>query len=391
MKYNPNYQNDELDLIDIIKILSSKAKILVCITLIAAILGGALGAAINLFGEKEYGTQIEFYITPTTTNSTVLHLLASERFSEQLLLDEHGLPQNSSGAQYDAALEAKLALNDARIAFDKAKEFSTKAPRALAVAQKTYEEKQKIYEDAYNILNVYKSAQSDKITEDPAHVQKMKQYEEDLEKAKLEKKVAEEAYYVASQDALKASHDLESTREQVTKAKLHYDELAEGLLVDWRNQAQNKKKISIINDSISYNYMEVAATDGSSGESANHQFLVVNIAVEKDEALANLLLSSMCEKLPTYVEEYIDTYEETDERETNCTLMSTATKIENLNGKTLAKEIVKYALLSTFMLLAVSCIAIVWIGVKKKNSQSEDSKKVEKEPSADTPDETSQN
>ena len=42
MKDTATYKNDELDLLDILKILFSKAKLLVCITLLAAIIGGAL-------------------------------------------------------------------------------------------------------------------------------------------------------------------------------------------------------------------------------------------------------------------------------------------------------------------------------------------------------------
>ena len=194
MKDNATYKNDELDLLDILKIIFSKAKLLICIALLAAIIGGALGGAITLLAKREYGTQVEFYITPNSTDSNVLHLLASERFAEKLLLNENGLPENRSGADYDAALAAKLESDAAAKALTDAKKLSREAPRALAIAQKNYEEKQKAYDDIYNLLSVYKSATSDKIAEDPEHVQKMKQYEADLEAAKLEKKEAEENY-----------------------------------------------------------------------------------------------------------------------------------------------------------------------------------------------------
>lgn len=368
MKDTPRYHNDEIDLLDIIKILFSKAKLLVCIALLAAIVGGVLGGAFTLLGKREYGTQVEFYITPNSNDSNVLHLLASERFSEKLLLDENGLPENRSGEDYDAALEAKIASDEAAAALVKARELSKQAPRDLAIAQKTYEEKQKAYDDVYNLLNVYKSATSDKIVEDPEHVQKMKQYEADLEKARIEKKQAEEAYYAASQTSLQAAHELEAAREKAASAKATADKLAEDILEEWREEAQNKKKISLINESISYKYIDVETPDKATGETTNRQFLIVSISVEKDEALAKRLLSNMRDKLPLYVEENIENDSDT---ETTCTLISTAAEVENLSKNSLVKEVAKFALITSFMSLAVACIVVVWVGVKKRSHVSE--------------------
>lgn len=368
MKDTPRYHNDEIDLLDIIKILFSKAKLLVCIALLAAIVGGVIGGAFTLLGKREYGTQVEFYITPNSNDSNVLHLLASERFSEKLLLDENGLPENRSGEDYDAALAAKIASDEAAAALVKARELSKQAPRDLAIAQKTYEEKQKAYDDIYNLLNVYKSATSDKIVEDPEHVQKMKQYEADLEKARIEKKQAEEAYYAASQTSLQAAHELEAAREKAASAKATADKLAEDILEEWREEAQNKKKISLINESISYKYIDVETPDKATGETTNRQFLIVSISVEKDEALAKRLLSNMRDKLPLYVEENMENDSDT---ETTCTLISTAAEVENLSKNSLVKEVAKFALITSFMSLAVACIVVVWVGVKKRSHVSE--------------------
>ena len=364
MKDNSTYKNDEFDLLDILKILFTKAKLLICITLLAAIVGGTLGGAITLLGIREFGTEVEFYITPNSTDSNVLHLLASERFAEKLLLDENGLPENRSGAEYDAALAAKLDADAAAKALVEAKKASKEAPRALAIAQQTYEEKQKAYEDAYNLLNVYKSATSDKIAEDPEHVQKMKQYEAELEVAMQEKKEAEEAYYAASQTALEAAHNLEAAKENATNAKKTAEDLAENILEEWREEAKNKEKISLINESLSYKYINVETADKSTGETTNRQFLIVSISVERDEALAKRLLSNIRDRLPSFVEGNAVTEE--DAPETVCTLISTAAQIENLSKNSLVKEVAKYALISAVAALAVTCIVVVWVGMSKK-------------------------
>lgn len=365
MKDNAIYKNDEFDLLDIIKILLSKAKLLICITLLAAIIGGALGGAITLLGIREYGTQVEFYITPNSPDSNVLHLLASERFAEKLLLDENGLPENRSGAEYEAALAAKHEADAAAKALTEAKKLSKEAPRALAIAQKNYEEKQKAYEDVYNLLNIYKSATSDKIAEDPEHVQKMKQYEADLETAKQAKKIAEEEYYAASQTALEATHKLEAAKEAAASARKKADDLAEDILEQWREEAKNKKKISLINESLSYKYIDVETADKATGETTNRQFLIVSISVERDEALAKRLLCNMRDRLPVFVEENIDT--SNSDEETVCTLISTAAEIENLSKNSLVKEIAKFALITAVMALAVTCIVVVWVGMSKKS------------------------
>lgn len=365
MKDNAIYKNDEFDLLDIIKILLSKAKLLICITLLSAIIGGALGGAITLLGIREYGTQVEFYITPNSPDSNVLHLLASERFAEKLLLDENGLPENRSGAEYEAALAAKHEADAAAKALTEAKKLSKEAPRALAIAQKNYEEKQKAYEDVYNLLNIYKSATSDKIAEDPEHVEKMKQYEADLETAKQAKKIAEEEYYAASQTALEATHKLEAAKEAAASARKKADDLAEDILEQWREEAKNKKKISLINESLSYKYIDVETADKATGETTNRQFLIVSISVERDEALAKRLLCNMRDRLPVFVEENIDT--SNSDEETVCTLISTAAEIENLSKNSLVKEIAKFALIAAVMALAVTCIVVVWVGMSKKS------------------------
>ena len=365
MKDNAIYKNDEFDLLDIIKILLSKAKLLICITLLSAIIGGALGGAITLLGIREYGTQVEFYITPNSPDSNVLHLLASERFAEKLLLDENGLPENRSGAEYEAALAAKHEADAAAKALTEAKKLSKEAPRVLAIAQKNYEEKQKAYEDVYNLLNIYKSATSDKIAEDPEHVQKMKQYEADLETAKQAKKIAEEEYYAASQTALEATHKFEAAKEAAASARKKADDLAEDILEQWREEAKNKKKISLINESLSYKYIDVETADKATGETTNRQFLIVSISVERDEALAKRLLCNMRDRLPVFVEENIDT--SNSDEETVCTLISTAAEIENLSKNSLVKEIAKFALIAAVMALAVTCIVVVWVGMSKKS------------------------
>ena len=361
MKSNVHDQHNELDLLDLLKILLAKIKLIVCVALIAAILGGAFGFAFTLIGNHDFGTKIEFYITPNAPDSQILHLLSSERFAEKLMLDENGLPEGYSGAEYDAALAAKLESKAADAAYAEAKRASKMAPRELAAIQKTYEEKQKAYDDVYNLLSVYQSA-SDEIAKQPEHIEKMKKYEAAVEEAKAEKVIAEKAYYVASQKALEATNNLEAAKENASNARKLADDLAEEILKEWRDQSQNKKKISKINESLKYKYIEDTSSKGTE-DNANRQFLVVSISVEKDEQLAKMLLDSLCDKLPAYVEENTSTEDSIEE--TECILISTAAEIEDIGKNSLVKEVIKYALIATLAALAVTCILVIWIGVKQ--------------------------
>lgn len=365
MKSNVHDQHNELDLLDLLKILLAKIKLIVCVALIAAILGGAFGFAFTLIGNHDFGTKIEFYITPNAPDSQILHLLSSERFAEKLMLDENGLPEGYSGAEYDAALAAKLESKAADAAYAEAKRASKMAPRELAAIQKTYEEKQKAYEDVYNLLSVYQSA-SDEIAKQPEHIEKMKKYEAAVEEAKAEKVIAEKAYYVASQKALEATNDLEAAKENASNARKLADDLAEEILKEWRDQSQNKKKISKINESLKYKYIEDTSSKGTE-DNANRQFLVVSISVEKDEQLAKMLLDSLCDKLPAYVEENTSTEDSIEE--TECILISTAAEIEDIGKNSLVKEVIKYALIATIAALAVTCILVIWIGVKQDSAR----------------------
>lgn len=364
MKSNVHDQHTELDLLDLLKILLAKIKLIVCVALIAAILGGAFGFAFTLIGNHDFGTQIEFYITPNAPDSQILHLLSSERFAEKLMLDENGLPAGYSGAEYDAALAAKLESKAADLAYAEAKRASKMAPRELAAIQKTYEEKQKAYDDVYNLLSVYQSA-SDEIAKQPDHIEKMKKYEAAVEAAKEEKVIAEKAFYVASQKALEVTNNLEAAKEAATNARKVADDLAEEILKVWREQSQNKKKISMINESLKYNY--ISDTSSKNTEDVSRQFLIVSISVEKDEELANMLLDSLCDKLPIYVEENTSTEDSIEE--TECILISTAAEIEDLGKNSLVKEVIKYALIATIAALAVTCILVMWIGVKQDGAR----------------------
>ena len=64
-------QEFEFSLLSFLKIFKGKMKILVAIALIAAMLGGTIGALSSVLGEKEYGNLLTFQF-PTPEQSGIM-------------------------------------------------------------------------------------------------------------------------------------------------------------------------------------------------------------------------------------------------------------------------------------------------------------------------------
>ena len=375
MKTSVQNTQNELGILDLFKILLSKIKVIICVTLIAAIVGAAIGACITMFGKRDFAARVEFYVNPGSADSQVLHLLSSERFAEKLLLDENGLPYNGSGEDYDAALAAKLEYNAALKELADAKKAAEEAPRELAVIQKAYEEKQKAYDEACNLLSIYQRA-SDELAKLDDHKDKKKDYEARVTATTVEKETAEKAYYEASQNTLSINNRLEAAKENLKNTKNTSDDLAEIVLAEWRAKDGNKKKISNINNAITYEYVEFKEPAGQAAADSSRQFISVSIVVANDEVLAKTLLDGICEILPTYIEETSTNLD--FEKEVDCTLISTAAEVEDLARNSLVKEIIKYAAIASIGVLAITCILVLLTGSKNAKLREEEIEEIEK-------------
>ena len=109
---NEKIQTEEFSLMDLLKVLWSKIKILILVLICGGIVGGGLGL-VTSYNEKYYGTSLEFYVNPeapaagsgsqVTSQSTygvygaygrlvmdnIVKLLSSEFFAEELMV---GMP-----------------------------------------------------------------------------------------------------------------------------------------------------------------------------------------------------------------------------------------------------------------------------------------------------------
>ena len=107
---NETVQNDGLNLLDLLKILWAKIKVLILVLVCGCIAGGTLGF-LKAEEEQYYGTKLEFYVNPeadgvVSSGSTygvygaygrhvmdnIIKLLSSEQFSEELMLGFEDAP-----------------------------------------------------------------------------------------------------------------------------------------------------------------------------------------------------------------------------------------------------------------------------------------------------------
>ena len=369
----PNNATRPLTFVDIIRMFKVKTVIIiVCLALVAAIAGGIVGF---LFFENSitYGAEITFYLTSKDGTHALLPLLNSDSFAEKLLLNAYGLPEDKASCDeedYDAAVKAVEAYNEAlKIKHEYAKIAET-LPAQVAEKKSIYEsdlaEYTRIYDLLNAYLNAYKSAteeasgevagSSESMTKLLAMIDK---YEAELDTAANTVKESKAAYDEISKAKLKNDVDYAEAKKEVKRTRTESEDALEAVLVEWRKDEDLQKKISIIRDSISFEYAKL----NESGESAetveneNAAFLIITVNVPEDEKMANLIVDSIILRAPDYVEKNIERL--TGATDPKCTLISTFASTEETADHGMWVNIAIFGGVFGAGVLAVSCFAVV--------------------------------
>ena len=132
---------NEISLMDIMKMLVKKIKLLLCVTLIAVVVGAALGGVLT-FNKKYYGTKARFYLSAKASDTQILDLLESGSFAETLLLNEYNLPVTVYGTQeeYNVAVEKSKAVQAAEKTVADLEESISDLPEEVKLAEEAYEQ-----------------------------------------------------------------------------------------------------------------------------------------------------------------------------------------------------------------------------------------------------------
>ena len=364
-----NLQNNEegLSLIDIIRVLFSKIKLLILVVIIGGICGGTFGV-LHTMDMKYYGTSIEFYVNPekpvdsgsssvTASASSsqygvygaygrhvmdaMIKLLSSESFTEKLLLEDNGLPSMEtypglSEENYAKAEQAKKLANDA---WAKAENLDDRRASALSTL---YEEW-----DNANIPSSFSEQNYKKLLEglDSTEVAKYQTLIEAYETFKSLDDQRNEALLAATNQQKKTDAEVEV------------------LFEEWRQHPKYLSNLSKYSKAVKYSYLG----DDENAEDANNlarSFIYVDINVLNDEEFAEDLLTRVKRSVPEYIEQNMIV--PTDYEGTSCTRITRNDAIRRTNPNYRRNQSIKYAVIAAMAAGIVAAVLVIILDAQDK-------------------------
>lgn len=386
---NRTNSQDEVTFAEIVRMFRGKLKVLICVALVAAIVGGAAGVLSSKFSEV-YGSDIEFYLSPETNTQALLQYLKSDAFAERLLLNEYGLPEKSEGykgyAEAESAVKEMLEARDEVIRLNK--EYSdfnysvSTDPNAKAYEKITLNEIEKQheklvaqYEAYYALLEVYKNAYSDIVAGQESHLQKTKEYEDAVADALEELEEYREKYYYPKTEQKRTLTDaLSRARAELTKKRETADKKVETVLAQWRNDPEIQRSISLIQNSVTYKYATVIDDNSNNSisnidkieQNTNYSFLEVSVAVDDDQVFANDIIEKIKNSAPDLIAVNLERLANC--AEVKCSLISTNAKADNISESSAVQNAVLYAGVAAVLAVVLVCAVVVVRGILRPNA-----------------------
>ncbi len=317
---------DEISLLDIIRTLFERIKLLIIIVLVGGVIGGSIAVA-STINVNYWGATVEFYVNPESSETesgenssqygvygaygrhvmdNMVKLLSSESFAEKLILNNKPLPEKSVWVDTSNADEVALEL-DAKIDAAATVIAEEDAQRATVVLEKNaYELAIDEYETAYKQIETEWSKLP-------------------LKSLGLSAKFNKEEYilhiygnnYTDMEAAYNAVYDSISGKEAAKmKAKENYEaaivllkekeslsqEITEIALEAWRKTAKYKAQLSQYSGAVSYSYLQ-EQEDLEDANNLARSFIYVQISVLNDTDFANEVLKRVKAVVPQYVRE----------------------------------------------------------------------------------------
>lgn len=407
------HQNGQVEegisLIDIVRLLLSKIKLLIVVVLIGGILGASF-AVWRTIDINQFGTKVEFYVNPEkpeeSTGSSagtaaggsqygvygaygrhvmdnMIKLLSSDSFAEKLLLngetlpsldtvwfdedevDENGVSKNDLLQQAFTAAQAPLqAVKDAEAAYN----LSLKS-KAEAVS--AYSKVENELNDLWKSLRINGkiSSNSSYFTEN-AYIALTGTRPPELE-------AAYDKYLIVSGDLDEKTTDVLNREEALKVVKTEafaYDGPVETALNVWRESSLYVDMLTFYKNSVSFSYL----AEGADYEDANNlarSFIYVKISVTHSDAqegvrIATNLLNRVKKVVPQYVEENMtvpDGYSGT-----NCQRITRTDDITLTNPHYTTKQAIKYGILAALAAAVVAAVLIVILDQSDKRLRDPD-------------------
>ena len=361
-----NLQNNEegLSLIDIIRVLFSKIKLLILVVILGGICGGVFGI-LRTMDMKYYGTSIEFYVNPekptevgTSSNSAanasssqygvygaygrhvmdaMIKLLSSESFTEKLLLEDNGLPSLEiyPDLNKEKYVLAEQAMKEAEEAWASAKEWDKRRSDALALV---YEEW-----DNANIPSSFSEQNYKKLLEGDTS-----KYEDLIEAYTNFKNLDDQR-----NDSLVSATNIQKDT----------DKIVEDFLDEWRQLGDYIDNLQDFQGAVKYSYLG-ANEDVEDANNLARSFIYVKISVLNDQAFAEDLLERVKRSVPAYIEQNMIV--PTDYEGTSCTRITRNDDIHRTNPNFRTKQSIKYAVIAAAAAGVIAAVFVIVLDAQDK-------------------------
>ncbi len=376
-------------LADILMIFKGKLVKLLCLALVAFIIGAALGVLKTQL-DMSYGADIEFHLIPGDASTHLLPLLRSDSFAEKLLLDENGLPPKEicNEKDYNAAFDAVKAAADARKYKQELTVELARIPYEINVISDAYQNIVDEYSRVSNQLNMYKSASDTATEKDPNHAAMVAKLTAQLDSIAAERLDYEtNVYNPIIQKKLNMEKEYAAAVEKLNDTRDAADEALEKVLSPWRENPEVRDNIRKIKKALSFQYINATEipkgaviTEDTENE-VNSSFLIVSVTSEEGKEFTEELIGQISAITPDFVEKTVERFSKTNQA--RCILISTFATAKATNADSMIMDIALFAVLASVAAVAVAAVAMISKALlpaelfdkksSKKNNKSESS------------------
>ena len=382
MENTTEKQEFEFSLISFLKIFKGKLKMLVAIGLIAALLGGTIGALTVTVGKKTYGNLLAFYFpTPEQTGySTVIPLLESDLFTENILIgtkevevtDAEGksiqvkipdLPYTSDEEKEVAKYEAEKI----KLAEDikNYKNALTSLPLEIENLKSQLEAATGAYNPLKEELTELWTVYSDKLSTDALAKINTLESSEEYVTAKNNFLNAQKAHGEKVIEHATASENLFKAEQARDEAVEKSNEIINVLRAEWRKDPANKELVEDFQEYVTYSFTK----DGSPlqinnqlKEDTSGKVLYIDVRIPENIALADKVISNILNDIADFVISNTTPVEKNAQIE--CMRISSG-EAKDVNEDSLIKTILIYALIFFAAIEFITCLGIVCSYLKR--------------------------
>ena len=368
-------QEFELSLASLFKIFKGKLKKLVIFGLVAAILGGSIGALSVVLAKKSYGNTLTFYFpTPEKYEyKNVLPLLESDNFAKNVLIGTKEVEYTTDSGktvkidildldytkeQEEDVTEYEYTKLASYETIKKLKELLKELPSEISILELKLNKANSDYTLAKDSFDVYMSVNADNL----AFKDTIAALEIQLAELAAAKRTAFDEHNKALSRQKLAEQELIAAQKSYELAIKKSDEITNELRAEWLTDKDNKKMLDTYKKSVTYSiaHESNASSAGKNGEASS--FVYVNVSVLDNEELANKIIENIPKEVSDVVIANSTPFEPNDIIE--CNLVSSARAIE-LDKTSMVKTAAIFAVIALLAVEIILFIAIVLSYFKK--------------------------